>query len=41
MVEPTHQSRHAGEGFKLSKGAEVKTFGIERLGNGYIMNIVR
>ena len=32
MVEPTHQSRLAGEGFKPPKGALVKSHGIERLG---------
>ncbi len=34
MVEPTHQSRLAGEGFKPPKGAVVKSHGIERLGKG-------
>jgi len=32
MVEPTHQSRLAGGGFKPPKGAVVKSHGIERLG---------
>jgi len=32
MVESTHQSRLAGEGFKPPKGALVKSHGIERLG---------
>jgi len=32
MVEPTHRSRLAGEGFKPSKGALVKSQGTERLG---------
>ncbi len=32
MVEPTHQSRCTGDGFKPPKGALVKSQGIERLG---------
>jgi len=32
MVEPTHQSRCTGNGFKPPKGAAVKSCGIERLG---------
>jgi len=34
MVEPTHQSRCTGKGFKPPKGALVKSQGIERLGKG-------
>jgi len=34
MVEPTHQSRCTGKGFKPPKGALVKSHGIERLGKG-------
>jgi len=32
MVEPTHRSHLAGEGFKPPKGAVVKSHGAERLG---------
>ena len=32
MVDPTHRSRLAGEGFKPPKGALVKSHGAERLG---------
>jgi len=34
MVEPTHQNRCTGKGFKPSKGAVFKRYGIERLGEG-------
>ncbi len=34
MVEPTHRGRLTGEGFKLPKGALVKSHGAERLGKG-------
>ena len=34
MVETTHRSRLAGEGFKPPKGAIVKSYGTERLGKG-------
>ncbi len=37
MVESTHRSRLAGEGFKPPKGALVKSHGIERLGKVYSM----
>jgi len=33
MVEPIYQCRLIGEGIKPSKGALVKSQGIERLGN--------
>jgi hypothetical protein len=28
----SHQSRHTGDGFKPPKGAVIKSYGIERLG---------
>ena len=34
MVDLTHRSRLAGEGFKSPKGAVVKSHGAERLGKG-------
>ena len=34
MVEPTHQDRCTGKGFKPPKGAVFKRHGIERLGKG-------
>jgi hypothetical protein len=41
MVEPTHQSRLKGGGFKLPKGAMVKSHGVERLGNGRVTSVIR
>lgn len=32
VVRLTHQSRCAGDGFKPPKGAVIKSYGIERLG---------
>ena len=41
MVEPTHQSHFKGGGFKPPKGAVVKSYGSERLGNGPVKNRIR
>jgi hypothetical protein len=41
MVERTHQSRLKGGGFKLPKGAVVKSHGIERLGKGCTMSAIK
>ena len=41
MVEPTHQSRCTGNGFKPPKGALVKSQGIERLGKDCTMSVFR
>lgn len=48
MVEPTHQDRCTGKGFKPPKGAVFKRYGTERLGNGsprgcqvWIMEMIR
>ena len=41
MVEPTHQSRLAGGGFKPPKGAMVKSYGTERLGKGLTKSRIR
>ena len=35
MVESTHRSRLAGEGFKPPGGAVVKSYGAERSGKGF------
>ncbi len=35
MVEPTHQNRCTGKGFKPPKGAVLKRYGAERLGKGF------
>ena len=41
MVEPTHQSRFKGGGFKPPKGAVVKSHGFERLGKGHATSVIR
>jgi hypothetical protein len=41
MVEPTHQSRCTGKGFKPPKGAAVKSHGTERLGKGIVKSGIR
>ena len=41
MVEPTHQDRCTGKGFKPPKGAVFKRHGIERLGKGSVMSRIR
>jgi len=40
MVEPTHQDRCTGKGFKLPKGAVFKRHGTERSGKGCAVSMV-